>query len=78
MNIHGLRLEGSSTVHLAGTSSDHRGENLPAPACHVGVGGWDPRRLKQTVAPVTCLRCRRLLANRQQPVEQLQLFDDVA
>lgn len=60
-----LRLDNSRVVHLAGTATDHRGETLPAPACHVGVAGWDPRRLRASTAPVTCRRCKHLLKARQ-------------
>ena len=60
-----LRLDNSNVVHLAGTATDHRGETLPAPACHVGVAGWDPRRLRASTAPVTCRRCKHLLKARQ-------------
>jgi hypothetical protein len=63
----GLRLLDSGTVHLAGTARDHRGEDLPAPACHTGISGWDPTRLVATEAPVTCRRCVRLLEARQGP-----------
>lgn len=67
-----LRLDNSHIVHLAGTATDHRGETLPAPACHVGVAGWDPRRLHVSEAPVTCRRCLHLLEARQIPAVPLQ------
>lgn len=66
--LNGLRLENSRVVHLAGTSTDHRGAELPAAACHVGVAGWDARRMRASAAPVTCCRCLRLLAARQMSV----------
>ncbi|MEU4228318.1 hypothetical protein AB0F17_28825 [Nonomuraea sp. NPDC026600] len=71
-----LRLENSRVVHLAGTSTDHRGDELPAAACHVGVAGWDARRMHASNAPVTCCRCLRLLAARQIParIAQTALF----
>jgi len=71
-----VRLENSRIVHLAGTSADHRGETLIAPACHVGIAGWDSRRLRLSQAPVNCCRCRRLLTAGQTPerVAQVALF----
>jgi hypothetical protein len=72
----GLRVANSRVVHLAGTAPDHRGDELPAPACHVGIAGWDPRRLNSTTSPVTCVRCVRLIEARQlaRPIEQLAVF----
>ncbi|MFC4060239.1 hypothetical protein ACFOWE_18195 [Planomonospora corallina] len=76
MEAHGLRLESSRVVHLAGSAIDHRGEKLPAPACRVGVSGWDPRRLHVSYAPITCCRCVRLVKAQQltEPAEQNALF----
>ncbi|MFI7451391.1 hypothetical protein ACIBQX_28110 [Nonomuraea sp. NPDC049714] len=62
-----VRVEGSRTVHLAGTSVDRYDEELPAPACHTGIAGWDPRRLRSSDAPVNCRRCLRLISRRQLP-----------
>ncbi|WP_219505337.1 hypothetical protein [Nonomuraea ceibae] len=63
-----VRVEGSRTVHLAGTSVDRYDEELPAPACRTGIAGWDPRRLRVSLAPVTCRRCLGLVQRRQMPV----------
>ncbi|MEO3889103.1 hypothetical protein [Nonomuraea sp. B5E05] len=60
-----VRVEGSRTVHLAGTGVDRHDEELPAPACHTGIAGWDPRRLRSSQAPVTCRRCLRLIQRLQ-------------
>ncbi|MFI7467441.1 hypothetical protein [Nonomuraea sp. NPDC049646] len=68
MEISGLRVEGSRTVHLAGTSVDRYDVELPAPACHTGIAGWDPRRLRPSEAPVNCRRCLRIIARSQLPV----------
>jgi hypothetical protein len=59
MENRGLHVPGSRTVHEASTSTDHRGEELPAFACSTGLAGWDARRLRFTTAPVNCLRCLR-------------------
>lgn len=36
------------------------GVEVPAPACHVGIGGWDLSALEPSTQPVTCRRCLRL------------------
>jgi hypothetical protein len=72
MEDRGLHVPGSRTVHRAGTSTDHRGEALPAFACSTGLAGWDARRLKFTTAPVNCLRCLR--QGTATPQAELTLF----
>ena len=76
METRGLRVGNSRIVHLAGTAPDHRGVELPAPACHVGVSGWDARRLNATESPINCHRCVKLIAARQLavPIKQLAIF----
>lgn len=63
-----VRVDGSRTVHMAGTSVDRTGAPLPHPACNTGIAGWDPSRLRASQAPVNCLRCIRLAKRRQMPV----------
>lgn len=62
-----VRVEGSGTVHHAGTSIDRTGAPLPHPACNTGIAGWDPGRLRPSKAPVNCLRCIRLAKKGQRP-----------
>lgn len=52
-------MDGRGRVHRPAMTTDHRGDELPAPACNTGVAGWDARRLRWTDAPVDCLRCLR-------------------
>ncbi|MFC5821816.1 hypothetical protein [Nonomuraea harbinensis] len=67
MEASALRVDNSRTTHLAGTSIDRYDVELPAPACHTGIAGWDSRRLRASTAPVNCRRCLRLLERRQTP-----------
>lgn len=46
---------------------DWFGVNVPAPACHVGLSGYDFTRLQPTGDAVTCRRCLRLGAGRAAP-----------
>ncbi|GLY55184.1 hypothetical protein [Lentzea sp. NBRC 102530] len=41
---------------------------VPAPGCHIGLGGWDPTRFSPTYDPVTCAHCLRNGASRAAPV----------
>jgi hypothetical protein len=47
---------------------DWFGVDVPAPACHVGLNGYDFTRLQPTTDAVTCRRCQRLGAGRAAPV----------
>ncbi|MGI5274142.1 hypothetical protein ACQEUU_33755 [Nonomuraea sp. CA-218870] len=67
MEASALRVENSHTIHLAGTSVDRYDVELPAPACHTAISGWDPRRLRASTAPVNCRRCLRLIKRQQIP-----------
>ena len=52
-------------------------ELAPELLCHIGVSGWDPDVLRPTLAPVTCVRCLRILGASVAPAAtQLPLFGD--
>ncbi|GAB3212634.1 hypothetical protein ACQEU5_23585 [Marinactinospora thermotolerans] len=55
---HNAVVGGSRVVHAVEEVSWIGGATMPAPACHVGVHGGDPTRLRPTRAEVTCRRCR--------------------
>jgi hypothetical protein len=44
------------------------GVEIPGPACHIGVGGWDFTRFQPTSDAVTCRRCLRGNGLRAAPV----------
>lgn len=54
------RIAGCRAVHAVRMVRWIGGVEVPAPACHVGVGGWDIAVLEPTGSEVTCGRCRRL------------------
>lgn len=70
------QLLGSGVVHLVALQQWF-GLQVPAPACHVGTGGWDFTRFEPTRAAVSCGRCLRGGAGRAAPapgdLDQLQL-----
>lgn len=74
MEHRGLRVDSGGRVHRPSLVKDHRGEELPAPACSTGIAGWDARRLHWTDDPVDCLRCLRLGAAQVIPAAQVALF----
>ena len=53
------RVRGSSVVHAVHTERWLADIEVPAPACRVGVAGWDLSALVPTTDAVTCVRCLR-------------------
>lgn len=54
------RIHGSRVVHAVHRESWLGGEiEIPAPACRIGVAGFDLTALTPTTDPVTCVRCHR-------------------
>lgn len=53
------RLATGGVVHQVRMEPWIDGAEVPAPACHVGVGGWQPWVLHPTWEGVTCGRCLR-------------------
>jgi hypothetical protein len=51
---------GGGAVHAVRMVTWVGGTQVPAPACHVGIGGWDLTALEPSTQPVTCRRCLRL------------------
>jgi hypothetical protein len=59
--LRNARVTGGRVVHAVTMVRWVGGVQVPAPACHVGIGGWDLlSALEPTHADVTCGRCRRL------------------
>ncbi|HLL67544.1 MAG TPA: hypothetical protein VK453_17800 [Micromonosporaceae bacterium] len=75
---HHARVRGSAVVHQVHTERWIAEVVVPAPACRIGVAGWDLLgALTPTDEPVTCARCLRAAHPDQQlpGVEQLALWD---
>ncbi|ASO19574.1 hypothetical protein AHOG_09650 [Actinoalloteichus hoggarensis] len=58
------RVPGSSVVH-AMRPARFLGRSVPGLGCGTAVGGWDWSRLLPTAEPITCSRCRRDPATRE-------------
>ena len=61
-----VRLCRGGVVHAV-EMRDWYGIELPVPACHVGVSGWDFARMEPVRTGVTCKRCVRTAAGRAAP-----------
>jgi hypothetical protein len=66
---HHCRVRGSAVVHAVHAESWIGGIEVPAPTCHVGIGGWDLGALLPTDDPVTCVRCQRSTDGPAPPAE---------
>lgn len=53
------RVSESGAVHRVELDAWLDGAAAPRPACHVGVDGWHPWRVRATAEPVSCRRCLR-------------------
>ena len=63
------------TVHAVQLGQWVGAELAPELLCHTGVSGWDPDVLRETLDPVTCARCLRILGASVAPAAtQLPLF----
>jgi hypothetical protein len=73
------RVRGSRVVHAVHLARWLGQIQVPAPACHVGIGSFDLAALVATDAPVTCNRCLQAGAYRSHlgtpGAEQLALWD---
>lgn len=76
---HALRRFGAgATVHVPHSRVIHAmrptkglgGVLVPGLACNTAVGGWDWTRLEPSRDPVSCVRCRSIVAARYAPHRQ--------
>lgn len=58
------RVAGGRAVHAVRMVTWVGGVQVPAPACHVGIGSWDLSALEPSTQPITCRRCQRLRVDR--------------
>ena len=58
------RVGSSDVVHGVRLVPWLGGVEVPAPACDVGIGGWDLSALEPVTAPITCRRCQRMRPDR--------------
>jgi hypothetical protein len=75
---HHARVRGSAVVHQVHTERWIADIEVPAPACGVGVAGWDLLgALTPTDGPITCAQCLRAAEPDQLPgtAQQLPLWD---
>jgi hypothetical protein len=57
-----MRIRASRVVHAVDRERWVAGELVPQPLCHAPAYGWSPDALRPVWSPVTCMRCRRILA----------------
>lgn len=72
-----MRVRSSGIVHAVTMTKWLGGEQLPGPACMVGVSGWDPYAAHPDRGVITCRRCLRLEDRELSGVgrgDQLELF----
>ena len=68
------RIRGHGTVHDVRSQEWLGGLMVPAPACGIGISGFDLSALEPTMASVTCLRCLSRQDEELERAGQLALF----
>lgn len=58
-----MTIRGSGIVHGVDRERWLYGELIPQPLCHTPAYGWSPDALHAVRRPVTCMKCKRILAH---------------
>lgn len=56
-----MSIRDSRVVHAVDRERWLHGELVPQPLCHTAAYGWSPDAYRAVRAPLSCLKCRRIL-----------------